>query len=196
MTSKIAGMALALALGSLAGAGQAEAPAHHAHAPASFVPADFAVPTQAAGKDFRLVPLGPQLARIDYEAYMSSVEHLQKTFTRSTAWPHAGITDAEAMQDMETEQARFRRRASFAYSVLTPDGTRERGCVYVRPSKVAGYDAEVRLWVTKDEYEAGFEDELYAFVQAWMAKEWPFGKVAYPGRSIDWATWDALQEAK
>lgn len=156
------------------------------------VPTSFQLPTIAEGKGFKLVPLGPPLVKIDYDAYMSSIEHLQKTFTRSTAWPHPGITAAEAMVDMETEQARFAQRQSFAYAVLTPDGTRERGCVYVQPSPVAGYDAVVRMWVTKADHDAGFEPELYAWVVQWLAQDWPFTKVAYPGHAISWADWDAL----
>lgn len=139
-----------------------------------------------------MAPLGPDLVRIDYEAYMSSVEHLQKTFTRSADWPTYGITDADAMKDMETEQARFRNRQSFAYSVLTPDGKRERGCVYVYPSPVPGFDAMVRIWVTKAEYDAGFDAEVYAWTKAWIGKDWPFRNVAYPGRTIAWADWDAM----
>jgi hypothetical protein len=126
---------------------------------------------------------------------MSSVEHLQKTFTRSTDWPHKDISDADAMQDMETEQARFSNRKSFAYAVLTPDGSRERGCVYVSPSTVEGYDSVVRIWVTKDEYDAGFDAELYAWVINWMRKDWPFTKTAYPGRAIEWAAWDSIVAA-
>lgn len=167
-------------------------PARAAQAKPPLVPASFRVPTLAEGKGFKLVPLGPPLVKIDYDAYMSSIEHLQKTFTRSTAWPHPGITAAEAMVDMETEQARFAQRQSFAYAVLTPDGMRERGCVYVQPSPVASYDAVVRMWVTKAEHDAGFESELYAWVVQWLAKDWPFAKVAYPGHAIGWDEWDAL----
>ncbi|TYC81606.1 twin-arginine translocation pathway signal protein [Novosphingobium sp. BW1] len=186
----LVGIALVLSTG--AASVSTAAVAAEAVAKPSLVPADFAVPKRAVGEGFQIVPLGPELAAIDKAAYMSSIAHLQQTFTRSTAWPHEGITDAEAMTDMETEQARFEGRISFAYAVLTPDGTRERGCVYVQPSPVPGYDAVVRLWVTEAEYEAGFEDELYAFVPGWIEKDWPFARVAYPGRSIDWATWDAL----
>jgi len=189
----------ALLVVALAGAGVLAAPAQAeqvAVAKAPFVAADFAVPTSAQGPGFRLEPLGPKLVKIDFAAYMSSIEHLQKTFTRSTAWPHAGITDAEAMVDMETEQARFHNRESFAYAVLTPDGTRERGSVYVSPSPVPGHDAVVRLWVTKAEYDAGFDAELYAWVQDWVRKDWPFRNVAYPGRAIAWEAWDAMTPAK
>jgi hypothetical protein len=161
----------------------------------AFVPAGFNAPTLVETGEFRVVPLGPDLVKIDFDAYMSSIEHLQKTFTRSADWPHSGISDADAMRDMETEQARFSKRESFAYAVLTKDGRRERGCVYVSPSPVAGYDAVVRLWVTKAEYDTGFDAELFAWVTKWMQRDWPFAKIAYPGRSIAWETWDAAVAA-
>jgi hypothetical protein len=161
-----------------------------------FIPPDFRVPAMTEADDFQLVPLGPALVKIDYDAYMSSIEHLQKTFTRSTDWPRVDITDADAMVDMQTEQGRYQRRESFAYAVLTSDGSRERGSVYVSPSPVAGYDAVVRMWVTKAEYDAGFDAQLYAWVTDWVKKEWPFKRVAYPGRAIEWAAWDAMVAAK
>lgn len=161
-----------------------------------FVAADFAVPTDVPGDGFRLVPLGPDLVRIDFDAYMASIEHLQKTFTRNTSWPHPNITDADAMKDMVTEQGRFKRRESFAYAVLTPDGSRERGCVYVYPSEIEGYDAVVTLWVTKAEYDAGFDPALYTWVTGWMARQWPFKRIAYPGRAIAWDAWDAMTAAQ
>lgn len=161
----------------------------------SFVSPDFKVPTLVETPGFKIVPLGPDLVDVDFAAYMSSIEHLQTTFTRSTSWPHKDVSAADAMKDMQTEQARFQKRESFAYAVLTPDGSRERACVYVYPSEVAGYDAVVTMWVTKAEYDAGFDTELSAWVTQWVAREWPFAKVAYPGRAIDFATWDAMVAA-
>ncbi|MEM9312452.1 MAG: twin-arginine translocation pathway signal protein [Pseudomonadota bacterium] len=168
-------------------------PAAQTPAPA-FVAEDFDVPTQVEADGFTIVPLGPDLAEIDYEAYMSSIEHLQATFTRSTSWPRADLDADDAIKDMETEAARFEARTSFAYAVLTPDGSRERGCIYVYPSDVAGYDAVVRLWVTQAEFDAGFDEELYAFAQEWIATQWPFESVAYPGRAIAWDEWDSLTQ--
>lgn len=158
----------------------------------SFVAADFEVPISVDGPGFKLAPLGPELVTIDYEAYMSSIEHLQTTYTRSTNWPHEGLTDADAMLDMQTEQKRFQNRESFAYGVLTPDGSRERGSVYVRPSKKVGYDAQVSMWVTKADFDAGFDAELFEWVQGWVPEAWEFTNVAYPGRLVEWAQWDAL----
>ena len=186
---------IALALvGCSAGGQTAEPEATTQSAEASFLADDFEVPTRIEADGFVLVPLGPDLAEIDYAAYMSSIEHLQETFTRSTGWPNAELTDADAIADMEREQARFEARESFAYAVLTPDGSRERGCVYVYPG-VGEYDAVVRLWVTKAEYDAGFDEELYAWTQSWIASEWPFTNVAYPGRAIAWEEWDALTKS-
>lgn len=173
-----------------------QASAGESSAPSTLVPVSFHVPTLVEAKGFKLVPLGPALVKIDYDAYMSSIEHLQASFTRSNDWPHPGIKAADAMKDMESEQARFARRASFAYAVLTPDGTRERGCVYVYPSTVKGYDAVVRMWVTKAEHDAGFESDLLAWTKDWIARDWPFRSVAYPGYDIAWPQWDAMVTAK
>ena len=163
---------------------------------ARFISPGFDPPTLVETAAFTLAPLGPQWVEVDFDAYMSSIDHLQKSFTRSTDWPHAGISRADAMQDMENEQARFRRRESFAYAVLTPDGQRERGSVYIRPSLVPGYDAMVSMCVTKAEYDAGFDRELYTWVTGWVRNKWPFVNVAYPGRAIPWARWDAMVAAR
>jgi len=166
--------------------------AKKAEAGSAFISTDFQPPIQVDTADFQLVPLGPDLVDVDFAAYMSSIEHLQETFTRSSSWPHENITDEEAMQDMLNEQGRFQRRESFAYAVLTKDGGREMGCVYVRPSSKPGFDAEVSLWVTKADFDAGFDASLYQWTRQWIEQDWPFAEVAYPGRAIDWAAWEAL----
>lgn len=159
-----------------------------------FIPEEFEPPVLVETEDFNLVPLGPDLVDIDYAAYMSSIEHLQETFTQSTNWPREDISDEDAMQDMLNEQGRFERRESFAYAVLTKDGEREMGCIYVRPvSKPGyGYEAEVSLWVTQADFDAGFDAELYEWTMQWIEENWPFEDVAYPGRDPEWDTWDQL----
>ena len=190
LSLSVAALGLCLSAGCVA---KESSDAAEAAAPArSFTPADFHPPRLAEAQGFKLVPLGPDVVEQDYAAYMSSIEHLQQTFTRSTGWPHAGLTLADSMVDMETEAARFAARESFAYGVLTPNGQHELGSVYVRPSPVPEYDAVVMLWVTKAQYDAGFDAVLYDWVRDWVAQEWPFAKVAYPGRGIDWDQWDAL----
>ena len=190
--AKFAGLAaLVLITGCAAGTADVSGPTSTVEAPAFVAPA-FDPPVLVETADFKLVPLGPELTEIDYRAYMSSIDHLQRTFTRSTNWPHEGLTLDDALIDMQTEQTRFAARESFAYAVLTPDGSRELGSVYVQPSPIDDYDAVVRMWVTKSDYDRGFDRELYSWVQGWIASEWPFENVVYPGRSTSWEEWDAL----
>lgn len=159
----------------------------------SFVPRDFSVPVLHQARNFKLVPLGPALAQHDYDAYMSSIDHLRATFS-SGGWPHKNLTMADALKDVEGEIARFHGRESFTYAVLTPDGGRELGCVYIRPSRKVGYDAQVALWVTADQFHAGFENQLIPEVKQWLAASWPFKAVAFPKRDIAQKDWEALPD--
>lgn len=160
---------------------------------AAFVPADYVVPKEWKTSRYKLVPLSPAIVREDYEAYMSSIEHLRKTFSDGK-WPSADITMADAMKDMQNEEARFQTRKSFAYGVLTLDGKKEFGSVYIRPSRKTGYDAMVTMWVTKEMFDKGFEEELFRDVQRWVSAAWPFAKVAYPGKQISKRDWAKLPD--
>lgn len=159
-----------------------------------FVPADFQVPemyTDPTGK-YKLKPLGPQYASHDYKAYMSSIEHLQKTFSYSTSWPKPGITMAEAIADVEGELKGFQARRKFTYAVLNMTETLELGCVYISPSPKEGYDAQVRMWVTQFQYDLGFEKTLYQDMRSWLKSRWPFDKVAFLGHEIQRDAYRAL----
>jgi hypothetical protein len=144
-----------------------------AFAQSMFVPAEFKVPESYKTASYQLVPLGPALARHDYDAYMSSIDHLRSTFSNGK-WPHAGITMDEAVKDVEGEIARFKARKSFTYAVLSLDGTKELGCVYIRPSRKPEFDANVRMWVTKAEFDQRLQPKLLGDIKAWLAKSWPF----------------------
>ena len=79
-----------------------------------FVPAEFNVPVTYVGNGYKLVPLGPDLVKIDYDAYMSSIEHLQKQL--GGKWPHAGLTMEDAMKDMQQEKnSIYANRSPTAY---------------------------------------------------------------------------------
>ena len=158
--------------------------------PASFIPNTFEPPTLVETPTFIVKPLGPELVNVDYVAYMSSIEHLQKTFSRSTSWPHENVSMTDAMVDMQNEERRFNARESFAYAVLTPDEAIELGCVYVYPSTKPGFDAVIRLWVTQEQYDKGFDPILLAWTKQWINEAWPFENPAYPGRDIPWSAWD------
>ena len=52
---------------------------------AQLVPGSFQVPREYKGSTYKLVPLGPDVAKLDYDAYMSSIEHIRSTM--GGKWP-------------------------------------------------------------------------------------------------------------
>jgi hypothetical protein len=159
-----------------------------------FVPKDFEVPATLETREFRLRMLTVNDVVKDYDAVMTSVEHL-KTIWPGGSWPE-GLTFEQDLIDLGWHQKEFQRRRSFAYTVVTPSESQVTGCVYINPTPKRGYDAVVFLWARQSELKAGLETRLYAAVREWVAKEWPFKKVAYPGRDIEWDAWQRIPDEK
>lgn len=153
----------------------------------SFVAADFEVPATLERPRFRLRMLSISDLEQDYEAVMSSVEHLQKVWRNE--WP-VGLTLEQNLIDLGWHQKEFQRRTSFAYTVVAPDESRVLGCVYIYPPSKPGYDAEVYYWARQSELASGLEKELGEALQQWFQTDWPFENVAFPGKTIDWEDWD------
>jgi hypothetical protein len=65
------------------------------------------------------------------------------------------------------------------------------GCMYIFHPQKENFDAEVYMWVRKSAYDEGLDPELYNAVKDWISTKWPFKKVAYPGRDIDWKAWES-----
>jgi hypothetical protein len=159
-----------------------------------FVPTEFTIPTTLETKEFRLRMLTVNDVVKDYDAVMTSVAHL-KTIWPGSSWPE-GLTFEQDLIDLGWHQKEFQRRRSFAYTVVTPSESQVTGCVYINPTPKRSYDAVVYLWARQSELAGGLESRLYSAVREWIAKEWPFKKVAFPGRNIDWATWQSIPEEK
>jgi hypothetical protein len=157
---------------------------------AQLVPDSFPVPETYTGKTYKLVPLGPAVAELDYAAYMSSIDHIRRT--QGGNWPRPDLTMADQAKDMAGEKAQWDTRKSFPFAVLNLEGTKELGCVYLRPSAKEGYDVAVTMWVIQEEFDKGFEDQLYADMKAWLAAAWPFQRPAWIGREISREAWRAL----
>jgi len=162
--------------------------------PTPFVPEDFKIPEKLETQEFRLRMLTVNDVVKDYDAVMTSVEHL-KTIWPGSDWPE-GLTFEQDLIDLGWHQKEFQSRTSFAYTVVTPDESLVTGCVYIDPTPKRGYDAVVYLWARQSELARGMETRLYAAVQDWIAKEWPFKKVAFPGRDIEWDAWNAIPDEK
>jgi len=69
----------------------------------------------------------------DYDAVMSSLNHLQGIFGPNSTWPEADLTLEQDLIDLGWHQKEFQIRSSFAYTVVSPDETRVLGCLYIFP---------------------------------------------------------------
>ncbi len=159
-----------------------------------FVPSEFKVPEKLETEKFRLRMLTVDDVVKDYDAVMTSVDHLKNVFGADSSWPSADLTFEQDLIDLGWHQKEFQRRRSFAYTVMNPSESQCLGCVYIVPTRKRGYDAEVYLWVRKSEFEKGLDPILFDAVKEWVANEWPFKNVAFPGRDTDWKTWESLPE--
>ncbi|MFO7698623.1 MAG: GNAT family N-acetyltransferase [Anaerolineae bacterium] len=159
-----------------------------------FVPASFVVPLRVEQPGYVLRPLTVDDVEHDYDAVMSSVESLRHIFREQDDWPAEDMTVQDNLRDLARHQRDFEQRAGFTYTVETPDGTRCLGCVYIYPCQRGGYDARVNYWVRDSEATRGLDEDLGAFLRRWLVDTWPFSRVAYPGREIPWAEWEALSD--
>jgi hypothetical protein len=120
----------------------------------------------------------------DFDAVMTSVERLQKVFSPSGRWP-AGLTFEQDLIDLGWHHKEFQRRRSFAYTVMSLDEALCLGCLYIEPTMLLGYEAEVHCWVRTSHAEA-LDARLYKGLRSWVRSRWPFKAVAYPGRALSW----------
>lgn len=145
------------------------------------VPADFDIPAGLETEDFRLRMLTIHDVIKDFEAVMSSVDHLVGIFGDDSPWP-VGLTIEQDLIDLGWHQKEFQRRSSFTYTVMSLDEARCLGCVYILPPEGPGAGADVFLWARQSEYETGTEETLTGVVKTWLAEAWPFTDVRFPPR--------------
>lgn len=160
-----------------------------------FVPEDFTVPMLLVTDKFRLRMLTINDAVKDYAAVMANVEELRKVWPDS-GWPEDTLTLEEDLIALGWHQQEFWNRSSFAYTVVNLDESKVIGCVYVNPTRKKGYDVAVYLWATDSKLGTGMDAELYKAVQQWITQQWPFKAAGYPGRSIDWSSWNEIADEK
>ena len=154
------------------------------------VPHEITVPTLLKTERFRLRPLTiPDVVK-DFDAVMTSKEHLLASLPWD--WLPDDMTLEQNLIDLGWHQKEFQIRTSFAFTVVSLDEARVLGCVYIDPSTKVGYEAEVTMWVRADEFVTGLDQALESTVRRWLTDAWPFTRVSYPGRDMPWSAWDAL----
>jgi hypothetical protein len=159
----------------------------------TFLPPKFKVPTLLQTEKFLIRPLKISDVVKDYDAVMSSLTHLEGIFGPNYRWPYPELTLEQDLIDLGWHQKEFQKRSSFAYTVMNIDESICLGCIYINPSDKENFDAEVFMWIRTSAYKDGLDDILFNTVKEWVANEWPFENVAYPGRDITWEEWEGIK---
>jgi len=162
--------------------------------PGQFVEDSFKIPDKLETEEFRLRMLTVNDVVKDYDAVMSSSDEL-RTIWPDSGWP-VGLTLEGNLVDLGWHQREFLDRRSFAYTVISLDESKVLGCVYINPTRKRGYDAEVYLWARGTKLGIGRDASLCSVVKLWLKSDWPFAKIAFPGRDIDWDVWNAIPDEK
>lgn len=147
-----------------------------------FLPPEFTVPAVVQTERFRLRCITIHDAFKDYDAVMSSRDHLWGRFGDIWGWPEAGLSIEQNIIDLAWHQKEFQLRSSFDYAVMSLDEGRLLGCVYIDPPNASGTDADVWFWARQSELSNGLEVELGRFVATWLASGWPFKRVTLNGQ--------------
>ncbi|MEO1635679.1 MAG: GNAT family N-acetyltransferase [Cyanobacteria bacterium J06631_9] len=155
------------------------------------VPDDFVVPQSLVTETFQVRMLTVHDAVKDYDAVMTSREHLQGVFGPSSNWPEADLSLEQDLIDLAWHQKEFQNRTSFAYTVMSLDEQRCLGCIYFYPTKATDYDAQVIFWVRQSELASGLETQLLESIKDWVQTAWPFNRVGFPGKEISWDAWSS-----
>lgn len=159
-----------------------------------FVPDDFQVPELVDGPGFRIRPITIDDAVKDYEAVMTSVEWLRDTYYRAPGWPPDDLTLMQNLIDLAWHHKERQLRNSFCFIAVTPDDRVELACIYMDPPRKQGFDAEIQMWVRASEAGTGLDARVYETVRDWVARDWPWANVAYPGREQTREEWEALPD--
>lgn len=155
--------------------------------PLSFIDETFVIPLSLDTEYFHVRVLEDSLAKLDFEAVMSSQKRLQGIFGLGSKWPKINMSLEENIESLKIHKKEFESREAFAYSVFNHDKTKCLGSVYIDPSQSRHYDCEIYLWVRDDSLE--LDSELFNDVLKWLSNDWPFSKIAFPGRCISWSEW-------
>ena len=149
-----------------------------------FVTKSFDVPFTAEAARFHLRALSVDDVVQDYEAVMTSREHLWLRFGEIWAWPNTDLLLEQNLIDLARHQSEFQQRTAFAYSVLSPDYARVLGCVYIYPAITDAVEANVWFWARQSEIASKLEQHIETFLIAWLSNRWPFGTVTLNGEKF------------
>jgi len=132
-----------------------------------------------------LRPLLTSDAGLDYDAVMSDPAALRRWSQAS--WPADDFTLDENRADLERHEREHREGVAFTFTVLSPDGSRCLGCVYVQPVRAevlphvpsSRWPTQVAFWVRASEVASELDRHLLATLRNWFAADWRFDLVLF-----------------
>lgn len=122
-------------------------------------------------------PLAPRITNLDYEAYMGSIEHINRSY--EVTWPRPDITPDFAGLDLHQCWETWGRGEGFQFAALTPDRDKELGCAYLLPARDGDdpYETSLRIWIIESEVATDLDRHLLEAMLAWIEQEWDFSRV-------------------
>ena len=160
----------------------------------AFYPEGEAVPTERRMNDLWLRVLRPDVVELDYAALMESRIRLRRW--SDSSWPADDFTLEANLDDLVGHEREWEAREAFAYTVLSADGTRCEGCVYMYPlgrwlvhseferhgtgDQFADETPVVTFWVRDSALAAGLDRQLLDGLREWFRHEWAYEHVVYP----------------
>jgi hypothetical protein len=153
------------------------------------LPAGWTAPTELEYGDIRASAISRAHLHDDVAGINASIELIRRT--RGGRWPTEPVTADFNYADLAWHECEFREGDSFTYAVYDARG-RYLGCCYLYPmgrrtpltEDLARYDVDVSWWVTPDAYEHGYYTKLYAALQRWLERAFPFTKAYYSNAEI------------
>ncbi|HEY7886006.1 MAG TPA: hypothetical protein VIC08_13770 [Cellvibrionaceae bacterium] len=152
--------------------------------------AGFTAPQSWTGTLFKILPASPEWAELDFQAVWLNRQKLHSFFGEDDCWPPDNLDLEADRADLHWHFQEFQAGRSFAYSLLTLNQKKCLGCLYIYPTASENHDAEAYLW-TCTTLTTARKQNVEAEIMAWLQCYWPFSAIAWPGRLIPFACWQA-----
>lgn len=168
-----------------------------------FIPDTFDPPRSYRSHRLALEVLSPRYAEQDYACVCASRPAMRAVFGHDQGWLSDDWTYAQNLADLERHEREFDTREAFAYAVfeLVDEAVDYAGCLYIKPirprsendKRMTRFDAEAFCWFSMATHDPQFGALAAEELMAWVRHGWPFEAVAFPGRTIAWPEWRALE---
>lgn len=144
------------------------------------------VPSGLKHPKFIATPLTPDVAELDYAAYMASLDVIR--VHSDGRWPVDGFTLADDLVLVAKHQADHESHRAFAFVLLAPSKSEALGCLYLNPlreylSRVQAdrhlidalppASAIVTFWLRQDQQDTGLAAVVVEAVNDWLLDDWP-----------------------